>query len=147
LEVLQPASSTPLVARQIPIWKDEKVTGFVDLALERAFLYQQGKPSQASIFRRFAERETEARFHMLEQLADFDDALMEKLLSDVTPDRDTVFADLVTRNARGLIVPVFFGSTAQGNGVRRSAEGAASRHAGAEACGGALGLIPAPALT
>ena len=39
---------------------------------------------------------------MLEQLADFDDELMEQLLSDVTPDRDTVFADLVKEMRDGL---------------------------------------------
>jgi elongation factor G len=117
---LQPVSAAPLVARQIPIWKDEHVAGFVDLALERAFLYQQGKPSQViDIPADLAERETEARFHMLEQLADFDDALMEQLLSDTTPDRDMVFADLVRETREGLITPVFFGSTAQGHGIRR----------------------------
>jgi elongation factor G len=120
MEALQPVSTTPLVARQIPIWEDEKVTGFVDLALERAYRYQPGKPSEiVEIPKDLAERETEARFHMLEQLADFDDELMEKLLSDVTPDRDTIFRDLVQETRDGLIVPVFFGSTAQGNGVRR----------------------------
>lgn len=120
LEELQPVSSTPLVARQIPIWQDDKVTGFVDLALERAFLYQPGKPSQViDIPSDLEARETEARFHMMEQLADFDDTLMEQLLSDVTPDRDTVFADLVREMREGQIVPVFFGCTAQGNGVRR----------------------------
>lgn len=120
LEALQPVSNVPLVARQIPIWKDEHVAGFVDLALERAFLYQPGKPSQrVDIPADLVERETEARFHMLEQLADFDDGLMEQLLSDTTPDRDTVFADLVNELRDGLIVPVFFGSTSQGCGVRR----------------------------
>jgi elongation factor G len=120
LEALQPVSAVNLVARQIPIWNDEHVTGFVDLALERAFLYQHGKPSKViDIPKDLAERETEARFHMMEQLADFDDKLMEQLLSDVTPDRDTVFADLVRETREGLIVPVFFGSTLHGNGVRR----------------------------
>jgi elongation factor G len=120
LEALQPVSTIPLVARQIPIWEDEKVSGFVDLALERAYHYEQGKPSRIiDIPKDLAEREEEARFHMLEQLADFDDTLMEQLLSDVTPDRDTVFADLVRETHEGLITPVFFGSTAQGNGVRR----------------------------
>ena len=38
---------------------------------------------------------------MLEQIADFDDELMEQLLSDVTPDRDTVFADLVKEMSEG----------------------------------------------
>ena len=120
LEALQPMSSVPLVARQIPIWEDEKVSGYVDLALERAYHYESGKPSKIiDIPKDLAERETEARFHMLEQLADFDDGLMEQLLSDLTPDRDTVFADLVRETREGLIAPVFFGSTAQGNGVRR----------------------------
>jgi len=120
LEALQAVAATPLVARQIPIWKDESVAGFVDLALERAFLYQPGKPSQrVDIPADMAERETEARFHMLEQLADFDDGLMEQLLSDLTPDRDAVFADLVREMREGLIAPVFFGATAQGWGVRR----------------------------
>ncbi|MGE0740104.1 MAG: elongation factor G [Hyphomonadaceae bacterium] len=120
LEALQPVSSVPLVARQIPIWEDEKVAGFVDLALERAYHYEHGKPSRViDIPKDMSEREHEARFHMLEQLADFDDTLMEQLLSDVTPDRDTVFADLVREMREGLITPVFFGSTAQGHGVRR----------------------------
>ncbi len=120
LEALQPVSALPLVARQVPIWKDEHVAGYVDLALGRAYLYQPGKPSQRiDTPADMAERETEARFHMLEQLADFDDALMEKLLSDVTPDQDMVFADLVRETREGLIAPVFFGATAQGHGVRR----------------------------
>jgi elongation factor G len=120
LEALQPVSNVPLVARQIPIWENDKVSGFVDLALERAYHYEPGKPSQViDIPKDLNERETEARFHMLEQLADFDDALMEKLLSDVTPERDLVYADLVRETREGVIVPVFFGSTAQGNGVRR----------------------------
>ena len=120
LEALQPVSSVPLVARQIPIWENEKVSGYVDLALERAYHYETGKPSKIiDIPKDMSERETEARFHMLEQLADFDDGLMEQVLSDVTPDRDTVFADLVRETREALIAPVFFGCTAQGNGVRR----------------------------
>jgi elongation factor G len=83
-------------------------------------LYQTGKPSQViDIPKDMAERETEARFHMLEQLADFDDTLMEQLLSDTTPDRDIVFADLMRETRDGLIAPVFFGSTSHGYGIRR----------------------------
>ena len=80
-----------------------------------------------------SEREAEARFHMLEQIADFDDELMEQLLSDVTPDRDAVFADLVREMNEGLIVPVFFGSAAQRLRRAPAAEGAAPRDAGAGA--------------
>src|SRR3954471_10632813 len=41
LALLQPASRKPLLLRQIPIWSNEIVTGFVDLALERAFVYKE----------------------------------------------------------------------------------------------------------
>ncbi len=120
LAALQPTSAVPLVARQIPIWTDDHVHGFVDLALERAFLYRPGKKSErVPLPPELAERESEARFHMLEQLADFDDDLMEKLLSDVIPDQDLVFRDLQRETREGLIAPVFFGSAQNGFGVRR----------------------------
>ncbi|NEX91774.1 elongation factor G [Caulobacter sp. 17J65-9] len=120
LAALQPVSATPLVARQIPIWKDEKAAGFVDLALERAFVYGAGATSErVDIPADLIERETEARFHMLEQLADYDDGLMEQLLSDVTPSQDAVFADLIRETREGLITPVFLGSALNGFGVRR----------------------------
>ena len=120
LKALQPVSAIPLVARQLPIWKDEHVAGFIDLALERAFVYRAGKASeQVEIPAELIDEEASARFHMLEQMADFDDALMEMLLSDQTPKADTIFADLIAETRAGQIAPVFFGAALQGNGVRR----------------------------
>ncbi|HEY0446812.1 MAG TPA: elongation factor G [Allosphingosinicella sp.] len=120
LEALQPMSGSPLIARQIPIRQGEKVTGFVDLALERAFHYRPGKPSERTeIPPDLAEREAAERFHMLEQLADHDDALLEQLLMDETPDLPTVLADLARETRDNLGVPVLFGSALNGFGVRR----------------------------
>ena len=120
LAALAPVSSVPLVARQIPTWDDEKVSGFIDLALERAFVYRPNEPStQVDIPGDLRDAEADARFHMLEQISDFDDDLLEQLLSDVVPGRDAVFADLVREMNDGLIVPVFFGSAQNGFGVRR----------------------------
>ncbi|MES0811472.1 elongation factor G [Roseibium sp. SCPC15] len=120
LNVLQPASSVPLVLRQIPIWEDGQATGFIDLALERAHVYHEKEPStQIDMSDEDRTREHEARFTMLEHLADHDDDLMEALLEDIAPDRDQVFADLVNEMQDGLICPVFFGSAEHGNGVSR----------------------------
>jgi elongation factor G len=120
LEALQPMSGAPLVARQIPIRESEKITGFVDLALERAFHYVAGKASeQIDLPADLAEREKQARFHMLEQLADHDDVLLEQLLMDEVPDRATIFADLTRETKENLVVPVLFGSALNGFGVRR----------------------------
>lgn len=120
LAALAPVSSSPLVARQIPTWNGDRISGYIDLALERCFVYRPGKPSeQVDIPVDLKAEEVDARFHMLEQIADFDDDLLEQLLSDVTPSRDAVFSDLVREMGDGLIVPVFFGSALNGFGVRR----------------------------
>ena len=120
LPILQPASAKPLVLRQIPIWENGTASGFVDLALERAFIYRpQANAEVIDIPSTVQERESEARFKMLEQLADYDDELMDQLLGDVQPPRDKVFADLVKEMQDGLIVPVFLGSAENGNGILR----------------------------
>jgi elongation factor G len=120
LPTLQPASTKPLVLRQIPIWENGVASGFVDLALERAFVYRpQAQSEVIDMPASVKEREAEARFKMLEQLADYDDELMEQLLSDVQPARDKVFADLVKELQDGLIVPVLLGSAENGNGILR----------------------------
>ena len=46
LTMLQEASDKPLLLRQIPIWENGIVTGFVDLALERAYVYRQHAASE-----------------------------------------------------------------------------------------------------
>ncbi|HWT12798.1 MAG TPA: elongation factor G [Allosphingosinicella sp.] len=120
LEALQPMSASPLIARWIPIRDGEKISGFVDIALERAYYYRPGKPSeQKDIPPDLADREALERAHMLEQLADHDDALLEQLLMDETPDRQTVFEDLAKETGQGQIVPVLFGSAQNGFGIRR----------------------------
>ena len=118
--MLQPASTKPLVLRQIPIWENDIVTGFIDLALERAHVYREHAPSEViDIPATLAEREKEARFSMLEKLADYDDELMEQLLEDVPPPRDKVFDDLSKELREGVICPVLLGSAESGHGIFR----------------------------
>jgi elongation factor G len=120
LATLQPASRVPLVLRQIPIWNGELIEGFVDLALERAFVYREHKASEViELAGGNLDREKEARFSMLEKLADHDDALMEQLLEDIQPPRDAIFDDLARELREGLICPVLLGSAIRENGVLR----------------------------
>jgi elongation factor G len=120
LGTLQPASRIPLVLRQIPIWNGDLIAGFVDLALERAFVYREHKPSEViALDGGDLDREKEARFAMLEKLADHDDALMEQLLEDIPPPADAVFDDLARELREGLICPVLLGSALRENGVLR----------------------------
>ncbi|MEA3067789.1 MAG: elongation factor [Sphingomonadales bacterium] len=117
---LQPMSVSPLIARQIPIWDGEKIGGFVDLALEYAFKYRAGRESERiDIPADLQEREAEARTHMLEQLADHDDELLEQLLMDQAPTREKVLQDLARETSDNLGVSVLFGSAISSWGVRR----------------------------
>jgi elongation factor G len=118
LAQLQEASETPLLLRQIPLWENGVATGFVDLALERAFVYRPHAASEVVDIADFA-REKEARFQMLERLADYDEHLMEELLGDVEPPRDEVMNDLSRELSEGLIVPVLIGSAEGDHGIRR----------------------------
>ena len=120
LDWLQPASSKPLILRQLPIMKGSIITGFVDLALERAFVYQEHLESKViDMPADIAALEKTERFAMLEKLADHDDEMMEQLLSDMEPPRDRVFGDLARELAEGLITPVLFGSAEHGTGIER----------------------------
>ena len=120
LKLLQPASTTPLLLRQIPLRREGVVVGSIDLALERAYIYREHAESTvAEIPDDEKARELEARFSMLEALADHDDALMEQLLDEIEPPRDAVFDDLAADLRDGAVTPVLIGSAEKGNGILR----------------------------
>ncbi len=116
LDALAPVSAAPLVLRHMPIVENETVVGYVDLASERTYVYRTDAESERS---ETPDAEPDARYQMLETLADFDDALMEKVLEDESPERDEVYANLTRDFADGLIVPVFLGAAEHDHGVRR----------------------------
>jgi elongation factor G len=122
IEALQAVSERPLILREVPIRDGERVSGHVDLASERAFRWNTGKPSdlvQVQLPEQVVERQQEARTEMLEALADFNDALLEELLEDIIPSTDDIYANLTKNLQEDLIVPVFFGSAESDNGIRR----------------------------
>jgi elongation factor G len=120
LKLLQPASRTPLLLRQIPLRENGIVVGSIDLALERAYVYREHAASTITeIPDDQRASELEARFQMLETLADHDDALMEHLLEEIEPPRDEIFDDLSADLRDGSVTPVLIGAAERGNGVLR----------------------------
>ena len=145
LDALQDVSDRPLVLREIPIRKDgtAAVSGHVDLVSERAFEWDEGKPSRLiELPGSVKDRERVARAELLEALADFDDSLLEKLLEDTVPPSAEIYANLAKNLHADNIVPVFFGSALHDNGVRRLLK--ALRHEAPEPLETArrLGLAP-----
>ncbi len=120
LEALQTVSSAPVVLRQIPIVNDTIIKGYVDLALDRSYIYKEAGASELiELPPEVAEQRAEARFAMLEQLADFDDHLMEELLEDIEPSREEIYGDLAKTLQQSQIVSVLLGAAERENGVRR----------------------------
>ena len=140
---MQPASSKPLMLRQLPIWTNGVVSGFVDLALERAHIYQELAESRVvDMPADIADLEKQERFTLLETLADHDDALMEQLLTDMEPPRDQIFKDLKRDVRDGHVTPVLFGSAEHGNGIGRLLKTLRHDVAGVSAVADRLGLVP-----
>ena len=120
VEALQSASGRSLALRQLPISDGETVTGYVDLASGRAYAYKLNEASEgADPPAEMAEDIKAGRFAMLEKMADFDDALMEKLLEDDDPSNDVVFENISKMLQQGQIAPVMLGAAELDHGVRR----------------------------
>ncbi len=151
LDALQPISTKPLVLRHIPVQEGDEITGYIDLASERAYHYELDKTSTVVELPGTEEDAfAEARYGMLEALADFDDDLMEKVLEDVTPEKDELYANLTKDFQDGQIIPVLLGSAEHDGGVFRllkalrhevpGAEAAAER-AGADGASGTVAQV------
>ncbi len=120
LDALQILSDLPLLLRELPLKDGDAISGYVDLVSERAFQYREGRPSELIQLPETAlSEEKSARQDMLEHLADFDDHLLEELLSDVQPPTTEVYENVARNLAADRIVPVFFGSGSFDHGIRR----------------------------
>ena len=139
-DALQGISSVPLVLRHLPVRDGEHVTGYIDLAQERAYVYSSQEPSKVVELSDEDGRVEEARFALMETLADFDDHLMEELLEDVIPPKDEIFSDLAKDMAEGLVVPIFMGSAMNDNGVFRLLKAIRHEAPGYEAAAARAGL-------
>jgi len=139
---LQAVSSRPLVLREIPMRDASgRITGHVDLVSERAWKWNPHKPSDLiALPEALKGDEAAERGRMLEALADFDDALMEELLEDTVPPTAEIYDNLVRDLAADLIVPVFFGSAENENGINRLLKALRHEAPGAAATAARLGL-------
>ena len=120
MKTLRPFSDKPLLLRQVPIRDGEHVTGYVDLITEQAYHYTEGGAAEpVDLPDAVHEREESARTDLLEQLANFNDELLEKLLDDDIPPAEEISADLKLGFSENRIVQVFLGSGEHDWGVRR----------------------------
>ncbi|NEQ21288.1 MAG: elongation factor G [Microcoleus sp. SIO2G3] len=119
LDALKSVSTRPLVPHQYPIGKGEHLIGFIDLVSEQAYHYHPGAAADpVPLPEALQEQEKAARAEMLEELANFDDHLLEELLEEIEPPQEEILQDLKMELGADLIVPVFIGAAEQDYGVR-----------------------------
>lgn len=120
LSALQEMTSRPLVLREVPIRDGETITGYVDVVSERAYEYRKNGPSAlVQVPDSIRDREQEARAGLVEVLADHDDALLEKVVEDVSPTPDEIFDRLRQEESLGHLSEVLLGCAERDHGVRR----------------------------
>lgn len=117
---LQAYCSHNIILRQVPIREGGQVVGAVDLISERAWQYQEGKPSALiELPVAMYAREQEARTELLEALADFDDTLLEELIEDQKVMAEEVY-DVATKVLQhNNLIPALMGSAEHKNGIQR----------------------------
>ncbi len=117
-KALNEVSDHPVVLRHLPIRDGEEVKGYIDLAASRAYSYENESQSK-QIDLPDDGRIEDARYSLLETLADFDDHLMEELLEDIDPPKEEVMEDLSKNLGANLVVPMMIGSAIHDNGTFR----------------------------
>ncbi|HIK08846.1 MAG TPA: elongation factor G [Oscillatoriaceae cyanobacterium M33_DOE_052] len=121
LNALKAVSSRPLVPHQYPIRSGDgdDTIGFIDLVTEQAYHYHSGAPADpVPMPPELQAEEQAARQEMLEELANFDDHLLEELLEEIDPPQEEIVKDLKMELGADLIVPVFVGIADKDYGVR-----------------------------
>ena len=109
------------IPMQIPIGKEDKLEGVVDLVAMKA-IYFDGENGEnvreEDIPADLKEKAKEQRHAMLESLTMYSDSLMEKLLSEEAVSDDEIHAVVKTAVQSQSITPVFCGSAYKNKGVQ-----------------------------
>ncbi|MBU1319601.1 MAG: elongation factor G [candidate division Zixibacteria bacterium] len=103
---------------QLPTGSEEKFSGIVDLVTMKLITYLELERQISEIPPEFLESAIRHREKLVEKLAEFDDALMEKYL-----DGDEITADEIKSSARRAVLslcitPVFCGAAFKNKGVQ-----------------------------
>jgi len=113
---------TDAIPMQIPIGKEDKLEGVIDLVTMKAYYFDGDNGEhvrEEAIPAPYEKPAAEARHAMLEGLAMYSDSLMEKLLAEEQPSDDEIHAVVKAAVQNQSITPVFCGSAYKNKGVQK----------------------------
>ncbi len=106
---------------QLPIGSEADFLGIIDLVTEKATIYKDdlGKEIEITdIPEDLADAAHEARTHLIEAIAEYDDDLMEKYLADEPIEEDRIKAAIRKATLDMTMTPVLCGSSFKNKGVQ-----------------------------
>lgn len=119
LSQLQERYGTMIAPVEVPIGREHEFGGVVDVLLNQAYTYEDGKPKEVSVPGDLQEQVDEYRRLLVEAVVETDDDLMNKYLEEEEISDAELTAALHRAAARGQIVPVMLGSASSNVGVTR----------------------------
>jgi elongation factor G len=106
----------------LPIGSGDMFTGIIDLINNRSILYKEESLGQEFEFgpipKDMAEKVEEYRYHLVEEVASYDDSLLEKYLEGEELTEAELKAAIRVGTIKGDIIPVLAGSAFKNKGVQ-----------------------------
>lgn len=106
----------------IPVGSGDMFTGIIDLINNRSIIYKEETLGQKFEFgpipKDMAEKVEEYRYHLVEEIASYDDTLLEKYLEGEELTEAELKAAIRVGTIKGDIVPVLVGSAFKNKGVQ-----------------------------
>ncbi len=117
LSQLKDSFGTAVSAFVIPIIKNEKLAGFVDVIKQSAYEFDGFKAKSSSVPADMADAIAEARDALTEQIAETSEELMEKYFDGQSFTDEEFAAGIKAGIKDGVIIPVLCGELGKGAGV------------------------------
>ncbi|MFO8061945.1 MAG: elongation factor G [bacterium] len=121
LETMRKTFKVPIVPLQIPIGREDRFTGLIDLIEEKAYLWTNDKDHKFDIVDIPGELKEKAalyRKEMIEEIANYDNDILNSVLSEENIESDRI-RDAVRRQTLNYsIVPVLCGSSKNNTGIQ-----------------------------
>jgi len=107
---------------QLPIGAEDRFTGLIDLIIMKAIHYDEATLGstweEGEIPAELADRARALHHDLIESIADFDDAVMEKYLSNEPISEEEIQRALRSGTLKDAIVPVLCGASVKNRGVQ-----------------------------
>jgi elongation factor G len=104
---------------ELPIGEESSFHGLADLLTERAYLYDSGHAEEADLPAELVEREHEEHDHLVEDVVETDELLLEKYLDGEVPTAEELEHALHEGVDASSVFPVLCGSATKPIGVDR----------------------------